>query len=78
MSEKHILEKLAEANPEAEIWWDSSPLVYGSWARGMVEKAPEEKRGMWSVERRCQKERSLRTCLLDHFARPGDDPFGGV
>ena len=50
MSEKHILEKLAEANPEAEIWWDSSPLVYGSWARGMVEKAPEEKRGMWSEQ----------------------------
>jgi len=50
MSEKHILEKLAEANPEAEIWWDSSPLVYGNWARGMVEKAPEEKRGMWSEQ----------------------------
>ena len=23
MSERHILEKLVEANPNAEIWWDS-------------------------------------------------------
>ena len=47
MAEKHILEKLAEVNPNAEIWWDSSPLVYRNWARGMVEKAPEGKRGIW-------------------------------
>jgi hypothetical protein len=32
MSEKGILEKLQEANMDAEIWWDSSPLVYRSWA----------------------------------------------
>jgi transaldolase len=47
MAEKHILEKLAEANPDAEIWWDSSPLVYKNWAQGMVEKAPEGKREIW-------------------------------
>ena len=27
----HILEKLAATNPECEIWWDSSPLVYAGW-----------------------------------------------
>ena len=50
MAEKHILEKLVEVNPDAEIWWDSSPLVYRNWARGMVEKAPEEKRELWSAQ----------------------------
>jgi transaldolase len=50
MAEKHILEKLAEVNPDAEIWWDSSPLVYGNWARGMVERAPEGKREIWGAQ----------------------------
>jgi len=27
-----IFEKLQQVNPEAEIWWDSSPLIYESWA----------------------------------------------
>lgn len=29
----HILERLAATNPDCEIWWDSSPLVYASWQR---------------------------------------------
>ncbi len=41
-SAKHILEKLLETNPEAEIWWDSSPLVYPNWAKETVAKAPAE------------------------------------
>ena len=41
---EHVLESLAKANPEAEIWWDSSPLVYRSWSRGAVEAAPPERR----------------------------------
>jgi transaldolase len=47
MSVKSVLEKLQEANPAAEIWWDSSPLVYASWARGVVDKAPAEKKEVW-------------------------------
>ncbi len=50
MAHKHILEKLAEVNPNAEIWWDSSPLVYRSWAHEMVEKAPEGKRKIWDQQ----------------------------
>jgi transaldolase len=50
MAHKNILEKLAEVNPNAEIWWDSSPLVYRSWALGMVKKAPEGKREIWSEQ----------------------------
>jgi transaldolase len=26
------LERIAGANPELEIWWDSSPLIFSSWA----------------------------------------------
>lgn len=47
MAQKHILERLAEANQNAEIWWDSSPLVYKNWARKIVEKAPKEKKATW-------------------------------
>ncbi|UCD71499.1 MAG: hypothetical protein JSW70_00505 [Syntrophobacterales bacterium] len=50
MAEKHILEKLVEVNSDAEIWWDSSPLVYKNWARGMVQKAPEGKRDIWAQQ----------------------------
>ncbi len=50
MVEKHILEKIAEVNPDAEIWWDSSPLVYRNWAREMVEKAPDAKREIWGTQ----------------------------
>jgi transaldolase len=47
MSEKNVLERLQEANLDAEIWWDSSPLVYRTWASTMVEKAPEGKKERW-------------------------------
>lgn len=47
---KHVLEKLAETNPEAEIWWDSSPLIYPSWKAQMLEAAPEAKRQDWAEQ----------------------------
>jgi len=47
MSGKNVLEKLQETNDAAEIWWDSSPLVYDNWAKGVVEKAPPEKKEVW-------------------------------
>ena len=27
----HPQEQLAATNPDSEIWWDSSPLIYPSW-----------------------------------------------
>ncbi len=44
---KHVLEKLADTNPEAEIWWDSSPLIYPSWKEETLAKAPEGKQAEW-------------------------------
>lgn len=47
---KHILMKLAATNPECEIWWDSSPLVYANWKREVLAKAPADKRQAWETQ----------------------------
>ncbi len=47
---KHVLEKLAETNPEAEIWWDSSPLVFPSWKEETLADAPDGKRDDWEAQ----------------------------
>lgn len=44
MTERHVLERLAAANLDAEIWWDSSPLVFPGWAAEQVAAAPPERR----------------------------------
>ncbi|WP_336978376.1 transaldolase family protein [Altererythrobacter fulvus] len=54
---QNILEKLAATNPEAEIWWDSSPLIYPSWKEETLAKAPEGKRAEWETQ---------LTRLMDH------------
>ncbi len=36
---KSPLERLMETHPQLEIWWDSSPLVYSSWAEGLIKKS---------------------------------------
>jgi transaldolase len=46
----HVLEKLAATNPDSEIWWDSSPLVYAAWKRETLDRAPIEKRADWSQQ----------------------------
>lgn len=49
MSE-NVLEQLAATNPEAEIWWDSSPLIFPSWEAETLAKAPEDKRAEWEAQ----------------------------
>ncbi|MBW2122027.1 MAG: transaldolase, partial [Deltaproteobacteria bacterium] len=68
MAEKGVLERLQDVNPDAEIWWDSSPLVYGNWAASVVESAPEEKKVSW-------KEQLERLFNPD---KPGETLFRGV
>jgi transaldolase len=46
----HPLEQLAATNPEAEIWWDSSPLIYPSWREETLAKAPEGKLAEWTAQ----------------------------
>jgi len=37
-----IFEKLQQVNPEAEIWWDSSPLIYQAWAKELLNSIQNE------------------------------------
>lgn len=37
---KSAVERLVEANPQLEIWWDSSPLVYEKWKQRLLNSAP--------------------------------------
>ena len=46
----HPLEQLAATNPDAEIWWDSSPLIYPSWKQETLAKAPEGERAEWEAQ----------------------------
>ena len=43
MSES-IVERLVKTNPDMEVWWDSSPLVFDKWAAEMVSAAPDFKK----------------------------------
>ena len=47
---QHPLEKLAATNPEAEIWWDSSPLIYPDWEAKTLAAAPADKRADWEAQ----------------------------
>ncbi|HZF46488.1 MAG TPA: hypothetical protein VEZ26_09135, partial [Sphingomonadaceae bacterium] len=68
---QNILEKLAATNPEAEIWWDSSPLIFPSWKEETLSKAPEGKRAEWDAQ---------LTRLMDHetIETTGEMGFRGV
>jgi len=44
MEENNLLEKLVERSPGMEIWWDSSPVIFNSWCRKMIDKAAAEER----------------------------------
>lgn len=38
------IERLLKTNPDMEIWWDSSPLVYESWVQKMMNEAEPDRR----------------------------------
>ena len=42
MTEKSVIERLWEVNPDAEIWWDSSPIIYDNWRNKIIEQAPDK------------------------------------
>lgn len=46
----HPLEQLAATNPEAEIWWDSSPLIFPSWREETLAKAPAGELANWTAQ----------------------------
>lgn len=38
---KSALERFAETNPNLEIWWDSSPLIFEHWKNDFLSRLPE-------------------------------------
>ena len=47
---QNVLEKLAATNPDSEMWWDSSPLIYPSWKAETLAKAPAGKEADWEAQ----------------------------
>jgi transaldolase len=41
-----VLDRLQNVHPDLEIWWDSSPLVFESWVKKMVDAAPPAKKAL--------------------------------
>jgi transaldolase len=44
------VERLINTNPEMEIWWDSSPLVFQQWVKKMVDSADPSKKAVWQEQ----------------------------
>ena len=47
---EHVLERLAATNPQSEIWWDSSPLIYQSWKEDVLSKDPDPAASGWEQQ----------------------------
>jgi transaldolase len=47
---QHVLEQLAATNPDAEIWWDSSPLIFPSWREETLAKDPDAATSGWQAQ----------------------------
>lgn len=68
---KHPLERLAETNPDCEIWWDSSPLIFPDWEAKTLAAAPDGKRDEWAAQ-------LARFYDADKVASEGTMGFRGV
>ena len=66
----HVLEKLVATNPAAEVWWDSSPLVFETWKQSTLARAPETKRADWQAQ--------LARLFDPALALAGEMGFGGA
>jgi transaldolase len=68
---QHPLEQLAATNPDAEIWWDSSPLIFPSWREETLAKAPAGEAEDWNAQ-------MTRFYDAEVIARDGTMGFRGV
>lgn len=67
MIRKSALEKLGDVQPLAELWWDSSPLVFPAWRRKMLARAEDKALMAQWIDR-----------LFSEASRPEDNLFRGV
>jgi len=63
MASKSVIERMWEVNPEAEIWWDSSPVVFPNFRNQLIEKAPDK---------------DEMTAWLDRLYSPGNAPLDNL
>lgn len=65
---RSVVERLLDTNPGLEIWWDSSPLVYSSWAEKLIHDASPDRKESLRVQLR----------RLYDPQNPAASLFGGV
>jgi len=67
MGNKSVIQRFWEVNPESEIWWDSSPLIYDNWRSKMLQKASDKEEMSQWLDRLYHKDN-----------RPEENIFRGV
>jgi transaldolase len=67
MTSQSSVERLWEVNPAAEIWWDSSPLVFDNWRASLLKEAANPAELAAAIDR-----------LYSRKSRPSDNLFRGV
>ena len=67
MAAKSAVERLWEVNKEAEIWWDSSPLVFANWHDKLIAEATDKEEMTARLDR-----------LFNANNAPTDNLFRGV
>jgi len=66
--EKSAMQRLSETSDNMELWWDSSPLIFDTWKKEMLEKA--------EPSRKERLEKQLK--VLFDTENPQDTLFDGV
>jgi len=66
---RSVLERLIDVNPEAEIWWDSSPIIYNDWVKEVLD-------GISDKEEKAIVEEQLARYY--NFEKPENTLFKGV
>ena len=44
------VERLIKTNPDMEIWWDSSPLIFDQWVQKLVNAAEPARNASWKEQ----------------------------
>ena len=65
---KSAMQRLSDTSDVMELWWDSSPLIFNTWVKQMLEKAAPEKK----------EELKQQLKVLFDTDNPGDTLFCGV
>jgi transaldolase len=47
---RNVFAEIMATNPDCEVWWDSSPLVYNNWVKKMLASAPGDKKETWTTQ----------------------------